>query len=896
MRIGNTESDHPSFKTKEGRRLYQNALFDSACADLLDGLRERRGILLLTGEAGVGKTFLLRRCMVEADDIRFILLTNASLDFPDILNYLCASLELPTDHRDAGQQSRLLLDALAASARRNQITTLLIDDAHHLRSNALRCLHDFVKMPAIPSQRLQVILSGLPEIEGQLRQPALHRLQSSITTRCRLGPLNHTDTASFVDHQFKSNRSWLDETVPTAVIERISQYCQGVPRSIAMLCDTILLFAGLEPDSELTPTLVDEAAKSCFLTKPLESTVPEPLSRRQSALSELDNHPDLDFPNLGLELDFELEATFKADFDVLSDTAPATALATESLTETETAFHPTSQPATEPDTQSKSPPTVVVRAWSPVLREFNHLLIDLGVKLDRKETRIQDGLRYFHNHYLQLLQDPTPGWIEACEQRLTRLQETRQPVLVSLAQAISATPERPGMFCALIINPTWWLYREIRLHLRSPELVFDQGGQAAPVRLLDGRDAWLVFMSCQYLHTPQTQVTLWLEIELCDHRGEWSAYGNQQEIRVGLASNETGPITAADDGQQPADYFWPDSAGQSESGAGLLDGCGVLGCTLPLELEENPGHTHHLRSAGKQTLNRGTSLTRALLLTAQPAQAQAPARIELVSRPFVVFGRQSSAAGTGFGDFTLGFVAKYSRISRLHCVLCALGDQLALMSISDHGYTYIGRNGQRLERGHWEMLEDGDELDICELYHLKLSLAWERQGERTPPGWNCQEPRDRFGRYLLELVEVLRQRDQQTDNHTLRTDLRKRYLHLTHMQDRVAELNGVGNPGVLLYARFERDDPARQQIVHYYVPKWLPIGSSLADGLCLSAPDVQPHHAELLFRDGMYWLQNLASAGSVRVGCHGLATNEVLALAVGDTIEIGSVRLVFEGY
>ena len=140
------------------------------------------------------------------------------------------------------------------------------------------------------------------------------------------------------------------------------------------------------------------------------------------------------------------------------------------------------------------------------------------------------------------------------------------------------------------------------------------------------------------------------------------------------------------------------------------------------------------------------------------------------------------------------------------------------------------------------------------------------------------------------------QRDQQADNNALRANLRNRYLHLTQMQDRVAELNGVGNPGALLYARFERDDHANQQIVHYYVPKWLPIGSSPEDGLRLTAPKVKPHHAELLFRDGMYWIQNLASSGSVRVGCHGLATNEVLALAAGDTLDIGSAQFTFEGY
>lgn len=141
---------------------------------------------------------------------------------------------------------------------------------------------------------------------------------------------------------------------------------------------------------------------------------------------------------------------------------------------------------------------------------------------------------------------------------------------------------------------------------------------------------------------------------------------------------------------------------------------------------------------------------------------------------------------------------------------------------------------------------------------------------------------------------MLRQRDQQAGTDELRKTLRNRYLNLLRVQDRVAQLNGVGNPGSLLYARFEREDSARRQIIHFYIPKWVSLGSSAQAGLRIEAENVKPHHAELLFRDGMYWIQNLAEPGSVRVGHHGLATNEVLALEVGDVLMIGSAQFTFE--
>ena len=62
--------------------------------------------------------------MAEADDVRFILLGNAHLDFPDILNYLCADLGLLGGDLNAEQQNQRLREALAEYANRGQAVAL----------------------------------------------------------------------------------------------------------------------------------------------------------------------------------------------------------------------------------------------------------------------------------------------------------------------------------------------------------------------------------------------------------------------------------------------------------------------------------------------------------------------------------------------------------------------------------------------------------------------------------------------------------------------------------------------------------------------------------------------------------------------------------------------------
>ena len=263
--------ENKPFKPKESKDYYRNGNFDSACADILSGIREQRGFMLLTGEAGFGKTLVLRRCMAEAADIFFILLNNANLDFPDILNYLCISLQLPAEGLSIEQQSSLLRDTVAAHARRNQPVALLIDDAQHLRIGVLNRLLDFVETAMEPDQRLQVVLAGLPEIEGKLRQPELRRLHEQVQVRCHLERLSGMETELFINHQFEAAGYTGEGLFSPAVIERIDHYSQGVPRAIAMLCDAMFLFASLESGHEITPGLVDEAARNCFLGERVQS-------------------------------------------------------------------------------------------------------------------------------------------------------------------------------------------------------------------------------------------------------------------------------------------------------------------------------------------------------------------------------------------------------------------------------------------------------------------------------------------------------------------------------------------------------------------------------------------------------------------------------------------------
>lgn len=339
------------FKPKDSAHYYRNGNFDAACADILDGIREKRGFILLTGEAGVGKTLVIRRCLAEGTDIRFIQLLNASFDFYDTLNYLCSSLGLAAEGLDADQQQRLLLETLATQARRGQVVALLMDDAQHLSDEVLLRLHDFVETPALPSQRLQIVLVGLPEIATTLDRPEFAALRHSIRVRCHLEPLSALETGLFIHQQLEAAGSAAGGLFSAAAIDRIGFYCRGVPRAIAILCDAILLLASLQSEREITPTLVDEAAQNCFLGEQAKLLTDTPNSQRgvppKSPQIPMAGSPDLQFD--------------LAEFDFLFEFDDKTVLAKPAALEgavAEGTLNPAREPASQPTVVSATTPSL----------------------------------------------------------------------------------------------------------------------------------------------------------------------------------------------------------------------------------------------------------------------------------------------------------------------------------------------------------------------------------------------------------------------------------------------------------------------------------------------------------------------------------------------------------
>ncbi|MCP5425731.1 MAG: FHA domain-containing protein [Gammaproteobacteria bacterium] len=532
------------------------------------------------------------------------------------------------------------------------------------------------------------------------------------------------------------------------------------------------------------------------------------------------------------------------------------------------------------------------------LQELEQLLSEIWSKKTGKTASDQLVIEHFKE-----LCGLGEEWVAEREQRILKQMDKKQTIELAFNAAPECRPGRPSVLTALVMNTTPWVFREIRIRFDSLDLDITEHAQPRPIKLLEGHDVLPVYLHYRAPYEAQL-ATLGVEVEVCDNNGEWQAYRSRHGILLSFPGQDKAPfVRVRTTGNTPSMAVFDLPRGIKGIEGGRLASMGrhapSIEQLLPIELELESERTRVLQakvaqvqSAANTFSGRGTTLSRALLRSLNPEQA--PERIELVSRPFMVLGRYNESTDVCFGDFALGFVPGFRQISRLHCAICASGDGLAIMHASMHEGSYTGLNAQKLVFGGWQRLESGDTLDFCGLFQLHVAVSWSAELDFADDLENTHQAEE-LGQYLLEVVAMVKQLEK-AGSGDLKNNLRTRYVNLKRLQDKAAALNGVDKPGLMLNARFYREDSAQQRILHVYLPKRISLGSSRQAGVMINAPDVVAQHAELQFKNGLYWLKNTAESGSVGIAGQGLETEETLPLTKGDEINIGSARFVFEAY
>ena len=175
-----------------------------ALSNLQYGLTASKAVTVLIGEAGTGKTTLLKAALTSdrCRHVRYVCLNNPVLTRGDFLLTLARSLGLSAD---AGQSKALLLEelesALQEARSQGKVTAVVVDEAQSLSTELLEEIRLLANIETDAVKLLPLVLVGQPELGRRLEDRELRQLKQRVALRCEVTPFNLPETATYVAYR-----------------------------------------------------------------------------------------------------------------------------------------------------------------------------------------------------------------------------------------------------------------------------------------------------------------------------------------------------------------------------------------------------------------------------------------------------------------------------------------------------------------------------------------------------------------------------------------------------------------------------------------------------------------------------------------------------------------------
>ena len=250
----------PFSPTPDPRFLYSSPGHREALAQLLYGVQEHKGFILMTGEIGTGKTTLLRTLLSRLDgQTASAFVFDMTLPFEGILEYMLEDFGVAEPGESHVQRLITLKKFLIERRLAGQNTVLVLDEAQNLDLHALEQIRLLSNVETHAEKLLQILLVGQPELLDKLDRPELRQLKQRIGLRCRIVPLTPEQTRDYVRTRLRVAGAKDLGLYSDEAITRIAEYSSGIPRLINTLCDHCLLIGYADQIRRIDRKIADEA-------------------------------------------------------------------------------------------------------------------------------------------------------------------------------------------------------------------------------------------------------------------------------------------------------------------------------------------------------------------------------------------------------------------------------------------------------------------------------------------------------------------------------------------------------------------------------------------------------------------------------------------------------------
>ncbi len=255
-------SDKPFSLTPNPRFVFYSQQYREAEGQLLYGINNREGFMLVTGQPGTGKTTLCRDLIEKLDREK----SQSALIFNPFLNGVEMLAALLTEFGvsvPSGGSRKDLLDRLnqflLAQLALGKSCVAIFDEAQHLSAEFLEQIRVLSNLETDQEKLIQIVLVGQPELLDKIRTPQMAQLDQRVSIRCTLTDLDEQETDRYIHHRLNVAGARGQIRFSPKAVNEIYRGSHGVPRLINLICDRALLAGYAAQTRDIQPDHVRKA-------------------------------------------------------------------------------------------------------------------------------------------------------------------------------------------------------------------------------------------------------------------------------------------------------------------------------------------------------------------------------------------------------------------------------------------------------------------------------------------------------------------------------------------------------------------------------------------------------------------------------------------------------------